>query len=114
MSTERRVPEDKARLILERAAEIDGRQANLTSIESLRSAANEAGITTQAFEAAVRELEESPPAVGPHLTRRRLLALGAVGVTTLLLGFATYFGRRAPRDIVVTPPPDTPLTVDRR
>jgi hypothetical protein len=113
MSDEMRVSEDKARQILERAAQIDGRQANLTSIEALRSAAREAGIAPQAFDAAVRELQDAPLAADTRFTRRRLLTLGAVGATAVLLGVAFLFGRE-PRDVAITLPPDTPLTIEQR
>jgi hypothetical protein len=114
MSDDARVPEDKARQILERAAQIDGRQANLTSIAALRSAAREAGIAPQAFDAAVRELEEAPLASDARLSRRRLLTLGVVGATAVLLGAAFLFGREAPRDVAHVSPPDTPVTIERR
>jgi hypothetical protein len=71
MSTERnhgadsrKVPDDEARRLLARAAEIESAQSNELSLSQLREAALEAGIAPNAFEQAVVEFERPPgPAV---------------------------------------------------
>lgn len=55
MKEPERISEERARQILERAAELDRRQAELVSLDTLRDAATEAGISASSFEAAVRE-----------------------------------------------------------
>ena len=113
MHNEPRVPNDKARRILERAAQIDGQHADLTSIAALRHAASEAGIAPEAFEEAVRELDDALQASSPGPSRRRFVIVGAAGVAAALLGIAFYSGTRTPSDLAVHSPPDTPLAIQR-
>ena len=67
MSTERnptadsrRVPDEDARRLLARAAEIESAQSNELSLSQLREAALEAGIAPNAFEQAVVEFDNPP------------------------------------------------------
>jgi hypothetical protein len=70
-----------ARQLLERAGEIDYES---TSVESLRAAAIEAGISPAAFEAALTEMRAKAPAAstprGRWTAKRLLLAMAAAGV----------------------------------
>ena len=71
MSTERKhtadsrkVPDEEARRLLARAAEIESAQSTELSLSQLREAALEAGIAPNAFEQAVVEFDTPPaPAV---------------------------------------------------
>ena len=102
------LPDDVARQILARAAELDLHRRDGTSIPQLREAAQDAGIAAEAFDAAVSEWQESsklrgvaprapsPRAQGSPRDRGRrigavimlaagLIAFGAIAVTRLVL-----------------------------
>jgi hypothetical protein len=70
-----------ARRLLERAGEID---SDTTSLETLRAAAREAGISEAAFETALSEIRSAPvqPAVPPS-KRRLILTISAAAVLLL-------------------------------
>lgn len=100
----------KAREILARAAEID---AESVSVETLRAAAQEAGISQESFEAALREHATTEPAP-PGLISRRKVMVGAfaavgIGLAALIASMVVIPNvREAP---AASPPPqDTPLT----
>lgn len=112
MADDKRITDDTARKILARAAEIDRHQSQLSSMTAIRAAAEEAGISPSAFDAAVRELEETPTSA-PTLTRRRVIA-GAVAVAVgTLLGLRLFPERRV-REVEAIPARDTPLVSDPR
>ena len=102
------LPDDVARQILSRAAELDLHRRDGTSIPQLREAAQDAGISAEAFDAAVAEWQEStkpqavaaldpaPRAQGRSRGRGRrigagivvaagLIAFGVVAVTRLVV-----------------------------
>lgn len=112
MADDKRITDDTARKILARAAEIDRHQSQLSSMTAIRAAAEEAGISPSAFDAAVRELEETPTSA-PTLTRRRVIA-GAVAVAVGTLLGLRLFPERKPREEEAVPAKDTPLVSDRR
>jgi hypothetical protein len=58
-----------SRRLLERAGEID---SDTTSLETLRAAAREAGISEAAFETALSEIRSAPVLAGAPNSRRRL------------------------------------------
>ena len=64
-SDSRKVPDQEARRLLARAAEIESAQSTDLSLSQLREAALEAGIAPNAFEQAVAELGATPAAVEP-------------------------------------------------
>ena len=64
-SDSRKVPDQEARRLLARAAEIESAQSTDLSLSQLREAALEAGIAPNAFEQAVIELGAPPAAVEP-------------------------------------------------
>jgi|SRR5688572_7586750 len=111
MSNEARFPEDRAREILQRAAEIDRRETELTSVNELRNAATDAGISPTAFEAALRELGEVSTANAP-VSRRRVL-LRAAGATAGLVGLYAFIRNLRPREVTAPSPVDTPLSPQR-
>jgi hypothetical protein len=91
MSDDRSIPERQARAILERAAEIDRRAAEVVPVETLRAAAREAGIAESAFATALAEHSREGERERTVRARRRLLVgafagVGAAGV--LLVGLA--------------------------
>src|SRR5688572_27602044 len=59
----RKVPDEEARRLLARAAEIESAQSSDLSLSQLREAALEAGIAPNAFEQAVVELNRPQTAV---------------------------------------------------
>lgn len=65
MADDKRISDDAARQLLARAAEIDRHQSQLSSIDAVRAAAEEAGISPAAFDSAVREFHETAPTVSP-------------------------------------------------
>lgn len=79
-----------AERLLARASELD---AVHTSIAELRAAAAEAGISAQAFDAALAEVQkEIPPESQPPAPRRRRwvgIAVGAGGALIAMIAFAT-------------------------
>ncbi len=68
-----RLSDEAAHRLLARAIELDQTRDSETTVRELRDAAREAGISVQAFDAALRELTASPPAVG---TTRHVLPRG--------------------------------------
>jgi hypothetical protein len=85
------ISDEKARAILQRAAEIDRRAADAISIETLRAAAQEAGIAESSFTAALSEHALGEERDRTARSGRRLVVgafagIGAVGV--LLVGWA--------------------------
>lgn len=129
MVREPRVPDEAAREILRRAAEIDRVNAESMSLETLRAAAREAGIAEASIEAALTEhaqqqsLEVRPT---PTVPRRRVIA-AVVAVVALLIGGFVFMRLVAPIETrtpapttaptpAPTPPPPqaTPRTITKR
>lgn len=85
------IPEEQAREILTRAAEIDRRAAEAIPVETLRAAAREAGIAAASFEAALGEHTRATARGRATLVRRHLLVgtlAGVGGAGLLLVGLA--------------------------
>jgi hypothetical protein len=63
-----RVTDEQARALIARAAELDADRGNGSTIGILRAVVEQAGISSEAFEAAVKEARESPrgPAESPR------------------------------------------------
>jgi hypothetical protein len=100
----------KARDILARAAEID---AESVSVETLRAAAQEAGISEASFEAALLEHSQTKPAEPALISRRKVMAgaVTAVGIGLLALIAATVVIPSVKEAPAAAPPPqDTPLS----
>ena len=77
-----------ARQLLERAGEID---ADTTSVDALRAAAREAGISEAAFEAALVEMRgrmATPPA--PQLPKRRMAVVTGIATAVLLMALGAF------------------------
>jgi hypothetical protein len=108
MTDSEKVSDARAKQILQRAAEIDRDEM---SVETLRAAAREAGITEAAFEAALTEEQQEQKAPATVSRRRVLLGAGAV-----VLALLWVFLRRVVVEAPSAPPPppepprDTPLT----
>lgn len=87
MTDTKNISDDKAREILRRAAEIDRSAAEVMSIETLRAAAQEAGIAESSFEAALSEHTEGKALAERDVGRRRILTrvLAGAGAAMLLL-----------------------------
>jgi hypothetical protein len=88
-----RLAERDARRVLERASELDAARNAAFAVTDLRAAAGEAGISPQAFEQALAELEEADvsevaPARARSTKRWRALALGTLAVAGLFTLFA--------------------------
>src|SRR5262245_5179316 len=91
-----------ARQLLERAGEIDSES---TSIDTLRSAAREAGISEAAFEAALLEMREkkaSPPPLAPSRSLKRAVVAMAVGIASVLAVTMVFIPRVAPVPVPVS------------
>ena len=95
MPDEKRIPDEKARSILQRAAEIDRKAGDAISIDELRTAAREAGIAESSFDTALAELsDEQLRARAASTGRRRLVtALAWFGGTVLVLLALTLLAR---------------------
>jgi hypothetical protein len=103
------ISDERARQILQRAAEIDRAASEVVSLETLREAAREAGIAESSFDAALSEETVDRSSI---LTRRRWLVGAFISIATATL---LFYG--VARRVKVSPrpaPPDTPLTSDRR
>lgn len=107
MADDKRINDDTARKILARAAEIDRHQSQLSSIDAVRAAAEEAGIAPSAFDAAVREFNETATPT-PALTRRRVI-VGAVAVAVGTLVALRLFPEADVRKVEAVPVRDTPI-----
>ena len=68
------LPDESARRLLMRAAELDGTGDSRLSISQLRQIAIEAGISSRSFETALQELAPYPASVDRDSTRTRSLA----------------------------------------
>ena len=97
-----KLPDDVARKVLARAAELDATDYMRVSIPDLRNAAVEAGISSRALEQALREItspappaDSAAPAVErkPRFLRRKVLAIAAL--ILVLLGLYVL-GREQP------------------
>jgi hypothetical protein len=91
MTSDKKVTDEKARAILERAAEIDRRAGEVMSIETLRQAAREAGIAESSFAAALSEHEQGTSREATTHSRRQTVVrafAGIGGAMILLLGIA--------------------------
>lgn len=112
MADDKRITDDDARKILARAAEIDRHQSQLSSIDSVRAAAEEAGISPSAFDAAVRELDETASPARAVTRRRVIVGAVAVAVGTLigLRLFPEREARKAEPVLEAVPAQDTPIT----
>lgn len=100
MSDRRRVESDAevlpalvAERLLKRASELDAARTAGTAVAELRAAAAEAGISPDAFDAALGELQkadQTPSPVSAVSTRRwRRLFLGLAGFGAIVLALAT-------------------------
>lgn len=65
-----RLPESLARQVLARASELDAAQRSNATVAELRAAAEEAGISAPAFDAALEELRGAPPVAASAAPRR--------------------------------------------
>jgi hypothetical protein len=92
-----RLSEDKARRLLERASELEARRGSEVLVADLRKAAQEAGITTGAFDQALAELQSASVAVAPPPQRRWLMRILPAA---LILAFLVYF---LGRTVIVAP-----------
>jgi hypothetical protein len=70
-----RIAEDRAARILERAAALDAKRNTEIELDQLREAAEDAGISPQAFEQALRETASEPPP--PAGKRGKVAPIGA-------------------------------------
>ena len=108
----RRLPEDLAKQVLARAAELDASDRVSLSIPDLRSAAVEAGISQHALDQALSEVEamQAASAEAAQETKstpkfkRRFIA--AVAVIALLLAVAGSMMIVVPNRVPAPPPPD--------
>lgn len=89
------LPARVAERLLKRASELDAARTAGTAIAELRAAAAEAGISADAFDAALGELrkaDQPPSPVSAVSTRRwRRLFFGLAGVGAIVLAAATIF-----------------------
>ena len=107
----KRLPEDLARQVLARAAELDASDRVSLSIPDLRSAAVEAGISQHALDQALSEVEAMQAASAeaaqeiksPPKFKRRFIA--AVAVIALLLAFVGSMMIVVPSRVPTPPPP---------
>lgn len=107
----RRLPEDLAKQVLARAAELDASDRISLSIPDLRSAAVEAGISQHALDQALSEVEamQAASAEAAQETKstpkfkRRFIA--AVAVIALLLAFVGSMMIVVPNRVPTPPPP---------
>ena len=107
----RRLPENLARQVLARAAELDATDRVSLSIPDLRSVAVEAGISEHALDQALSEVEamQAAPAEAAQETKstpkfkRRFIA--AVAVIALLLAVAGSMMIVVPNSVPTPPPP---------
>ena len=98
MTSDVRINDTQAREILARAAEIDRAQSQMTTVDSLRAAAREAGIADSAFDAALAEIQrvEQRDAMQRDTRghrRSRALKRIAIGLAAVVL-FGAYFAAR--------------------
>lgn len=111
--TNQPVSDEKARQILGRAAEIDRKAGESISIETLRAAAHEAGISPSSFDAALAE-QDAAAVASPATTvsRRQVLgaAVGVLGGVLLLFGALRMVAIKAPPVEAAAPHRDTPIT----
>ena len=126
-----RLSDAAARRLLARASELDVAHGRMVTISNLREAAIEAGISTQAFDAALRELQQQSAAqsvaaaaqaraAGPRWRHARTASRVAVAVAVVLLILGARFVSRArvpeptSTEITVTPSsvPTTEVRVD--
>lgn len=91
------LPEPVAAQLLKRAVELDAARDGARSIAQLRAAAAEAGISSEAFEAALAELqgagERQVAEADVHLRRRSRLVLVAWLAAVLIALAALFFTR---------------------
>lgn len=84
-----RLPESLARQVLARASELDAAQRSNATVAELRAAAEEAGISAPAFDAALEELRGAPPALPSPAPRRAtrwwISGLAAAGALFFLM-----------------------------
>ena len=113
MPTGPHVSDETARQILQRAAEIDRAASDRVSIDTLRAAAAEAGITEAAFDAALGEQSAAATVAPGLLTRRRMIAGAVVGIVAAVVFFYSV-GRSVERPSPPPSSPDTPITAPRR
>jgi hypothetical protein len=107
----KRLPEDLAKQVLARAAELDASERISLSIPDLRSAAVEAGISQHALDQALSEVEAMQTASAeaaqetkatPRFKRR---FIAAVAVIALLLAVVGSMMIVVPNRVPVPPPP---------
>jgi hypothetical protein len=98
MTKDTGISDKQARELLRRAAEIDRAAADVVTIETLRAAAQEAGIAESSFEAALGEQSQEGARDRAALSRRRRLvgALAGVGTAGLLLLGLAFLARMFP------------------
>lgn len=96
--------------VLARASELDQLRASGTAVADLRTAATEAGITADSFDAALAELQNRTPAQGRMARNRSQWRTRAIIATTVLVLLAAMAmlkvvtPRRTMSDIHVAPP----------
>ena len=130
-----RLPDSAARRLLERAGELDGPRSGIP-VSELRQAATEAGISSQAFDAALGELwldvavagasppvprpgspvaRSGAPAPGAAPRRRRWARLAGatalLGVGALAGGFVARATAPAPGPTILMRPPTAPAAI---
>jgi hypothetical protein len=89
------LPDAATARVLARASELDALRSSGSSVAELRAAAAEAGISPEAFDAALAELHDTPASkpVAPTRSPRRLhLRLGATAIA-LIVGGTLLVGR---------------------
>jgi len=92
MSARKELSATDAQRILMRAAEIDAQGTDRLSANTLRDAAAAAGIAPEAFDAALREHDQSTAQKAvARSNRRRLLSRLATGASVLFLVYALLF-----------------------
>ena len=93
------LPDAQAARLLERASELDAVRRNELAIADLRAAALEAGISAEAFEAALAEMQSASPsqpatAVDRPWRRRRRRALTLAAVALIMAGMVGVLRER--------------------
>jgi hypothetical protein len=86
------LPQPAAAELLARASELDAIRGGGSSVADLRASAAEAGISAEAFDAALAEFQGAPRTGGPASPRRSMWALGGGAVALLFVGMLVVSG----------------------